>query len=154
MLEGPVDLPFLLVAAIDALAAGRGWLRQRRWIVLWSIVFFVLLGKYTRFYPEYVRSLDTWTASWEAIAQIEPHQGGVITDNFLGAHLSQRPFIQLLRPAKFEADVQQANYVLLNLNNPWQDNVKPVKQVLSKVEQNPAFQLSYQRDGVYLFQRK
>ena len=147
-------LPFLLVAAIDALAAGRGWLRQRRWIVLWSIVFFVLLGKYTRFYPEYVRSLDTWAASREAIAQIEPHQGGVITDNFLGAHLSQRPFIQLLRPAKFEADVQQADYVLLNLNNPWQDNVKPVKQVLAKVEQNPAFQLGYQRDGVYLFQRK
>jgi uncharacterized membrane protein len=147
-------LPFLIVAMIDTLAHGKGLLRQRRWIILWAIVVFVVLAKYGRYHPEYTRALDTWQASREAIALIPRHEGYVITDNWHGAHLSQRPEITLLRVRKFKEDVARADYVLINLRHPWDDNYDLTNRLFERLKSRPDLQISYERDGVYLFTRK
>jgi uncharacterized membrane protein len=147
-------LPFLLVAVIATLAAGQGLLRRRRWIVLWSLVVFLVVGKWSWFTTEYKESIGSWRANGEAIAQIPPHQGGVITDNYLGAHLSERPIVHLVRPRTLAVDLPKADYVLLNLQHNWRRQRDNVQVVFERLKQHPEFQLSYQRDEVYLFTRK
>ncbi|MBF2073743.1 MAG: DUF2079 domain-containing protein [Synechococcales cyanobacterium C42_A2020_086] len=146
-------LPFLLVSVIGTLAAGGGWLRQRRWILLWSLLGFLVLGKYGRFYPEYMQSIDTWSATRTAIAQIPRHEGAVLTDNFIGSHLSQRQRIQLSCPDPTQAKINDSDYVLLNLRHPWNDEIDCTRLVWKQVQAHPRFQLRWQRDDVYLFTR-
>ncbi len=147
-------LPFLLVAVIDSLAHGKGMLRQRRWIILWALVMFIALAKYGRYHPEYTRTLDTWQASYEAMALIPRHEGTVITDNRYGAHLSQRPQISLLNLRNFRRDVSQADYVLINRRHPWGENDETTNRIVERLQQRPDFQLRYERDEVYLFTRQ
>lgn len=148
-------LPFLLLAVIDSLANGQGFLRQRRWIILWALVMFLALAKYGRYHPEYTKFLDTWQASREAIALIPPHEGGVITDNWHGAHLSQRESIVLLRGTRtFKEDLPKADYVLINVAHPWDDNYDFTNRMFERLKRRRDLQISYERDGVYLFTRK
>jgi uncharacterized membrane protein len=147
-------LPFLLVAVIDSLANGKGILRQRRWIILWAIIVFISLAKYGRYHPEYTRALDTWQASHEAMALIPRHEGYVIADNWHAAHLSQRQKITLLRLRNFKEDVSQADYVLINVRHPWDDNEELTNRLFERLQKRRDLQISYERDGVYLFTRK
>lgn len=148
-------LPFLLLAVIDSLANGQGLLRQRRWIILWALVVFLALAKYGRFHPEYTAHLSTWQASQEAMALIPPHTGGVITDNWHGAHLSQRETIFLLRGNRtFKEDLPKADYVLINVTHPWDDNYDLTNRMFERLKRRPELEISYERDGVYLFTRK
>lgn len=75
-------LPFLLLAVISTLAAGGGWLRSRRAIVLWSLVAFLALAKFGYFGSIYLESINTWQATREAISHIQP-QKSILTDNHL-----------------------------------------------------------------------
>jgi uncharacterized membrane protein len=148
-------LPFLLLSVIDALAHGKSWLRRRRWIVLWALVMFLGLAKYGRYYPEYAKNLSTWQASREAMALIPAHEGVVITDNWHGAHLSHRERIWLLAGNRtFKEDLPQADYVLINVTHPWDDNFEMTDRALTRLKKRPDLQISYERDGVYLFTRK
>lgn len=152
-------LPFLLTAVIDALAHGRGLIQQvthpRRWILIWAIVVFVALAKYGRYYPEYAQHLDTWQASREALALIPRHEGGVITDNWHGAHLSQRSHISLLRGNRtFKEDLPKADYVLINLRHPWKGDDEMVQRMFARFQRHPDLELAYERDDVYLFKRR
>jgi len=147
-------LPFLLLAVIDSLAHGHGLLRQRRWIVIWALVVFLALGKYGRYHPEYTAHLDTWQASREAMAMIAP-QAGVIADNWHAAHLSHRDTIQLLRGNQtFRKDLPKTDYLLINVTHPWDDDFERTNRMFERLKQHPDLQISYQRDGVYLFTRK
>ncbi len=147
-------LPFLLVAVIAALAANRTWLRSRRWIILWSLIGFLAISKWTWFLTEPQEVKPVWQANREAIALIPRHQGGVITDNYLGAHLSQRPFVTLIRTRSFKQDIQHADYVLLNLKHVWASNTEKSTKILERTQKQPEFELIYKRDQVYLFKRK
>ena len=147
-------LPFLLVSVISALAAGHSWLRQRRWMVLWSIVAFVIVEFYYSSNFRYFSALDTWQATRQAIAQIPAHEGGVITDNYLGPHLSHRTDIYLARPRFLKDTLPKTDYVLLNLRHPFPGDRDRVETVMQRVQKHPAFQLTYQQDDVYLFTRK
>ena len=108
---------------IGTLAAGRGWLRQRRWIILWSLVSFLFLAKYDRFASSYINNLDSWQASRTALAQIQT-KDGVLTTNSLGAQISQRPFINLFvittKPATVptipDETLAKVNYALFDFN--------------------------------------
>ena len=147
-------LPFLLLAVIDSLAHGQGLLRQRRWILIWALIVFLALAKYGRYHPEYTSQLDTWQASREALALIAP-QEGVITDNWHAAQLSHRQFIQLFRGNQtFKTDLPKANYVLINVTHPWDDDFETTNRIFERLKRRPDLQISYQRDGVYLFTRK
>lgn len=148
-------LPFLLVAVIDSLAHGKGLIRQRRWIILWALVVFVALAKYGRYHPEYTAQLDTWQASQEAMALIPQHEGGVITDNWHAAHLSQRQTIYLFRGNRtFKEDLPKVDYVLINVRHPWDEDFEFTNRMFERLKKRPELQISYQRDDVYLFTRK
>lgn len=147
-------LPFLLVAAIDALAAGKGWLQHRRWIIAWSIVALVLAEYNYADNFRYFTHLDTWQATRQAIEQIPRHEGGVLTDNYLGAHLSQRSYINLAYPRILKQDLTQTDYVLLNVRHPFPGDEDRIDRVMEQMQNNPNFQLTYEQDQVYLFSRK
>lgn len=146
-------LPFLLVSVMMALSAGRGWLQRARWIMLWSLAAFVITENYYSSNFRYFSALDTWRASREAIAQIPAHAGGVMTDNYYGAHLSQRPQISLAQPRLLKRNLPETDYVLLNLRHPFPSDRDRIETVMQRLEKHPDFQLSYNRDDVYLFTR-
>ncbi|MBW4466536.1 MAG: DUF2079 domain-containing protein [Pegethrix bostrychoides GSE-TBD4-15B] len=147
-------LPFLLVSVIAALAAEKTWLRSRRWIMLWSLIGFLAIAKWTWFFTEPREVRDSWQATREAIALIPPHDGGVITNNYLGAHLSQRPFVTLVRTRTFNQDLAQSDYLLFNLDHIAVQSQEKTAKVLQRIQKQPEFELTYERDEVYLFQRK
>lgn len=146
-------LPFLLVAVITSLAAGHSWVQQGRWIILWSLLCFVAMEYFYSANFRYFNALDTWGATRQAIEQISPHQGGVITNNYLGPHLSQRPQIALDYPRVLNQKLPQTNYVLLNLRHPFPGTGDRVKKVLQRMQKRRDFQLTYTQDDVYLFTR-
>lgn len=145
-------LLFLLVSIIAALADEKTLLRSRRWIILWSLAGFLLIAKWSWFFREPQEVRNSWHANREAIALIPRHQGGVITDNYLGPHLSQRQFITLRRPGTLDRDLLRTDYVLLNLDHV--QNKKRSVEVMDLMRQRPDFELAYDQDEVYLFKRK
>ncbi|MBW4647956.1 MAG: DUF2079 domain-containing protein [Kastovskya adunca ATA6-11-RM4] len=146
-------LPFILVAIISTLAAGKGFLRSKRAIVLWSLFFFFALARWSYFFTKYMPTLDTWQASREAIALVQT-QGGVLTSEQLAPQVSQRPLVKLALPYQELPEFESFQYVLLNTRHPGV-NIDPsfAKGVAEKVKRRGEFQLRYQRDDVFLFEK-
>jgi uncharacterized membrane protein len=146
-------LPFLLVAVISTLAAGGGWLRTRRAIILWSLVAFLALAKYGYFWSRYVRYLDTWQATREAIALVQP-KASVLASVHIVPHLTHRPEIEAIIPGCECADLDRFKYVLLNVRYPGLGNPPEFSlNLIQRLKQMPQFQLRYQRDDVFVFER-
>lgn len=147
-------LPFLLVAVIQSYAAGCSWMKKPRRIILWSLVAFLALGKYGYFWTIYLDSLDTWQATREAIAQIST-QGGVYTTAEIAPHLTHRPLVEFTNSQSPVADLTKFEYILLNVSHPgWLSNQEFASALVNKLYHAELFQLSYQRDNVYLFVKK
>lgn len=148
-------LPFLILAVISTLAAGQGWLRSRRVIILWSLLVFLALAKYGFFWSIYLKSLDTWQATRAAIAQINT-QGGVLTTNRIAPHLTHRRLIQFVDDSTpLTTDLAEFEYILLNVRHPYgSGNPEFAINFVNQLKSNELFQLRYQRDEVYLFVRK
>ena len=146
-------IPFLILAVISTLAAGGGWVRGGRSIILWSLVAFIALAKVGYFWSIYLNSLDTWQATREAIAQVQT-PGGVLTTAEIAPHLTHRPLVKLTDAKSPPADLTKFNYVLLNLRHPgWLSNREFATSLVNQLKNTQKFQLSYQRDDVYLFKR-
>jgi uncharacterized membrane protein len=142
-------LPFLILTVIATLAAGKGLLHSRRWIVLWSLVAFLALAKYGKVIG-YFQNLESWRATREAIALIQT-QEGVLTDNQLAPQVNHRPVVELLKARSLPADLATVKYVLLNLDRPWSSTAKLSRRVARQLQKNPQFQLRYRQDQVFLF---
>lgn len=144
-------LPFLLLVVISSLAANRAWLRNGRLITLWSLVAFLALAKYGYFGSIYLDSLDTLQATRQAIAQVAT-KGGVLTTAEIAPHLTHRQLIKLTDANSPPANLTQFEYVLLNVRHPgWLSNSEFATSLVNQLKSNQEFQLSYQRDDVYLF---
>jgi uncharacterized membrane protein len=155
-------VPFLLVAVISTLAAGRGWLRSRREIIIWSSLSFIAISNYHFFWSHYPVTLNTWRATREAVSAIQS-KGGVLTTHNLAPHLSNRPIVKLALAeaptadlvAATSADLSKIDYVLLNVRHPGGLTTKEYTATLvEKFKQDKSYQLRYQRDDVYLFVRQ
>jgi uncharacterized membrane protein len=147
-------LPFLLLAVISTLAAGKGWLQNRRGIILWALVAFLALAKFGYFGSKYLASLDTRQAMQQAIAQINT-KGSVLVPAQVAPHVTHRPVVSLVVKGSESTDLAQFEYVLLNLRHPgWESNQQVVSSLLSRIKSTPIFKLIYQRDDVYLFRKK
>lgn len=147
-------LPFLLLALIANLAAGGGWLRSKRAIILWSLVAFLALGKYSYFWSKYLSSLDTWQATREAIAQIQT-ESSVLTMHKIAPHLTHRRSIQFVDELNPPADLAEFEYVLLNIRHRGGTSSREfVTSLVNQLKNTELFQLGYQRDDVYLFVKK
>ncbi|WP_392531730.1 DUF2079 domain-containing protein [Nostoc sp. C117] len=144
-------LPFLVLAVISSLAAGRGWLHNKRAIILWSLVAFLSLAKFTYFGGRYLRYIDTLQATKEAIAQVQT-LGSVYTTAQIAPHLSHRQVITLTSADFPTANLNTFDYILLNLRHPGlPNNQKFPVNLIEQLKNNQKFNLKYQRDDVYLF---
>ena len=146
-------LPFLLVAAISSLAAGRGWLQSGRAIALWSLVAFLALAKFGYFGSKYLESFDTWQATREAIAQVQT-PGGVLTTHEIAPHLTHRRVVKFTDVNSPPANFTEFDYILLNLRHPgWNSNPDFAAGLANQLKNTQEFNLSYQHDDVYLFKK-
>lgn len=144
-------IPFLILAVISALAANKAWLKSRNFIILWAMVAFLGFAKYGYFWSRYLSSIDTWKATREAIEYVR-YQDGVLTTNEIAPHLTHRQLIKLTTKQYTIDELNQFHYVLLNLRHPgWASDFESSKDLVNKLEKIPEFQLTYQKDEVYLF---
>ncbi|MGJ5675377.1 MAG: DUF2079 domain-containing protein [Nostochopsis sp.] len=148
-------VPFLILAVITSLAAEKGWLRSRKTIVLWAILAFMVLGKYGYFWSRYLRTVDNWQATTQAIAQVQT-KGSVLTTHSIAPHLSHRPMIQFVDDISGPpADFTPFDYILLNVRHPdGTRNPEFAANLVNQLKTNQTFQLVYQRDDVYLFVKR
>jgi uncharacterized membrane protein len=147
-------LPFLLLAIMSSLSANKAWLQNKRAIILWSIVTFLLLAKFTYFGGRYLEYADTWQATNRAISQIQT-QSGVMTTAEIAPHLSHRQLIKFTNAETPPINLQEFNYFLLNVRHPgWASNSEFARTLVDKLQQAPEFSLIYQQDDVYLFSKK
>ncbi len=147
-------LPFLVLSVISAVAAGKGWIKNSRAALLWSLIAFLALAKYGFFGEKYLDRLDTWQATRAAIAQINS-KGAVLTTSYIAPHLTHRPFLEYTKLIAPPTTLNQFDYVLLNLRHPgWASSPELAGQVFQLAQKTPQLQLQYQRDQVYLFVKK
>lgn len=144
-------LPFLLLAVISSLAANQGWLRNRRAIILWSLLAFFALAKYGYFWSRYLDSLDTWQATRQALSEIHT-QGSVLTTHTIAPHLTHRRLIDFVDELSPPTDLTQFDYVLLNVRHSGgTSSPEFAASLVNQLKNAELFQLGYQRDDVYLF---
>ncbi|HIK26842.1 MAG: DUF2079 domain-containing protein [Oscillatoriaceae bacterium SKW80] len=153
-------LPFLLVTAIANLSQSSHFLflvskkiNLNYFIFFWSLIAFLILGKYGYFASNYLKSLDNWQATREAIAQITT-KGGVLTTHEIAPHLSTRSLIKFTI-ANSPINLAEFKYILLNLRHPgWLSTQEFAADLVKQLKNTSLFELAYQRDDVYLFIRK
>ena len=150
-------LPFLIVGTIATLSQPQtelgAKLRSRRAIVLWSLVGFLALAKFTHFSDRYINALDTWAATRAAIAQVSTPES-VLTTHEISPHLSQRSRIEFTRKTA-PPDLSQFRYVLLDRRHPgWQSDPAFADQLIQQLKSIPQFELKLERDQVHLFVRR
>lgn len=174
-------LPFLLMAIISTIADGKCGLWYWAWnfqkhkedeakntskfvgfrlpklIIIWSLIGFLALAKYGYFWSIYLDNLDTWQAARAAVALVKT-KGGVLTTSEIAPHLTHRQFVKLMisednLPGKEE--LAEFDYVLLNVRHPgWKNSQEYSTKLVNKLKDIPEFELSYERDDVYLFAQK
>jgi putative exporter of polyketide antibiotics len=81
------------LAVIASLAVGKVWLQTRRAIIIWSVITFLCLAKFTYFGGKYLEYLDNWQATREATSLVTG-QGSVYTTAQITPHLSSRALIK------------------------------------------------------------
>ncbi len=146
-------LPFLFLVVINSLATGRGWLRHKRAIVLWSLIAFLALAKYGHFLGKYLSSLDTWQATTEAVSQVKT-QGSVLTLDEIAPHLSERKFINIMSPESPDIDFTNFDYIVLNTRHTFsREHKKLAINYVNQLKNHPKFHLTFERNDVYLFQK-
>ncbi len=165
-------IPFLLLAVISSCShrtstlgfwMGKLWqkIRQKtpqtasqlsKIIIIWSLLIFLLWGKYGRF-GVYFNRLDTWQATRQAITQIQP-QSPVLTDNRLAPHLTHRPVVKLLSQITPDSNLAEFDAVILNLRHPWPDTEEIGVRISEQLKSSPQFETIYQQDDVIVFQQK
>ncbi|MGP0128460.1 DUF2079 domain-containing protein [cyanobacterium endosymbiont of Epithemia clementina EcSB] len=146
-------LPFLILVVIATLSAGQGWLQRPKYIILWSLVTFFALAKVGYFTSRYLESIDTWSATREALTQVTK-DGNVLTSANIAPHVTHRTKIELAIEGSQEINLQQFDDILLNKRHPgWNSSPELVDTLIGRIEQIPDFKLIYEKKQVYLFGR-
>ncbi|MEH2183406.1 DUF2079 domain-containing protein [Nostoc sp.] len=147
-------IPFLILVVIANLTAGKAWLKQRRAIILWSLVWFLVFGKYGFFSSKYLHNIDNWAATKEAIALVKT-KDSVFTTDIITPHLTHRQLISFkYNPSQNIAELNQFYYVLLNVRHPgWAATSESLSNLVNILKNQSKFNLEYQQDHVYLFEK-
>jgi uncharacterized membrane protein len=146
-------LPFLILMAIAALASGTAPIRKPRWILLWSVATFLALAKYGLFASTYLSRLEGWQPTRIAIAQIRSTQTPVLTNSYIAPHLTHRPILQTQLRSTSSLDAYQ--FVLINMRDPgWDSTPELMQQIFQQVQRSPNFRVKFERDRIYLFEKK
>ncbi|MGK7938590.1 MAG: DUF2079 domain-containing protein [Crocosphaera sp.] len=144
-------LPFLLLSVIATLAAKKGLISQPKYIIIWSLIAFLALGKYGYFTSRYLEQIETLSAMREAV-KLVPAEVKVLTSPQISPHLTHRPIIKLAIKDREPIDIEQFDYILLNTRYPaWENSQDTVNNLFEQLKNNENFKLEYERDGVILF---
>lgn len=144
-------VPFLLLAAIAAVAAGQSWLHRPRAIILFALVGFLALAKFGYFTSRYLQSLDTWQATRSAVSQMESAES-VLTTAWIVPHVTHRPMVKVTIQGTQDDDLTLFRYVLLNVRHPGWMSDRWVQQTLrDRLRQDARFVEQFQQDDVHLF---
>jgi uncharacterized membrane protein len=153
-------VPFVFLAVIATLAAGRGWFHSGRAIILWTMSL-VLIGLVAR-----ARELDfaqaaagaTGTERRKALAMITD-DGGVIATHQTATHLSHRKIIQYIfyYPANYTLrypPTDKIDWVLIDFHEDSIVVIQPhATELMAKYQADPHFRLIYHSGDLYLFHR-
>ena len=146
-------IPWLFLSVIMAINSKHVWLKSQRNILIWSAVVFLALAKYGYFGSIYLQTLDTWSATRQAIAQIDS-RGGVLTTTDIAPHLTHRPLLGLSDRDFDPEELEKFAYILLNLRHPgWGSSPEIAEALLAKLKQASTFELKFRQDDVFLFTR-
>lgn len=146
-------LPFLILVVIATLSAKKSWLQKPKHIILWSLVTFFTLAKVGYFTSRYLESIDTWSATREALTQITK-EGNVLTSANIAPHVTHRTKVELAIEGSQEINLKQFDNILLNRRHPgWNSSPDLVDTLIRRIKQIPEFQLTYEQEQVYLFER-
>jgi uncharacterized membrane protein len=141
-------IPFIMLALIASIAADKAWIKQKRVIFLWSLIWFLILGKWGFFISKYLHSVDNWQATKKAISLVKT-QDSVLTTDVITPHLTHRQQISF----KYKLDeLNNFHYILLNIRHPgWAATAEDYDNLVKELQKNSDFNLKYQHDDVYLF---
>jgi uncharacterized membrane protein len=147
--------PFIFLAVINFFATQPNLNRfyKNKLILFWSLLAFLVLSRFSFFFGQYYEFLDTANASREAISRISTRES-VLTTSEIAPHLSHRQKINFTNSNYPVLILKDYKYILLNTRHPGvMSNTEFSNDLLQKVSSNPLFNLSYQKDNVYLFTR-
>ena len=141
-------IPFLMLVLIASIAANKAWLKQTKVIFVWSLIWFLVLGKWGFFMSKYLNFVDNWQATREAISLVKT-QDSILTTDVITPHLTHRQEIS------FKYNLNELNhfhYILLNTRHPgWAATAEDYGNLVKELRKRSDFNLQYQRDDVYLF---
>ncbi len=170
-------VPFLIVAMISSLAHSEEYLgkwvlniwqthktinfsliQQKKiickLILTWSFISFLCLAKFGYFWSIYIQETDTWTANHLAINLIQMTQGSVLTTANLAPHVTHRTVVKFTNVDAPPPDLTKFDYILLNVRHPgWKSNHQFAQSLVNQLQNLPQFQLKFNRDDVYLFEK-
>ncbi|MBP0021279.1 MAG: DUF2079 domain-containing protein [Cyanobacteria bacterium SBLK] len=146
-------VPFLMLCLIASLSAQKGGLKQPKVMVVWSAIAFIFLAKFGYFGTRYLQTLGTWQATREAVSLVRDEKS-LLTSAQIAPHLSHRPLLKLIVENE-ERDPTQFDTVLVNVTHPgWNSNSGLAASIVEQLKVSPEFTLNYERDRVYLFEKK
>ncbi|MBE9175369.1 DUF2079 domain-containing protein [Synechocystis salina LEGE 06155] len=146
-------LPFLLLVVMTHWHRGTSWLKKPRWIILWTAIAFLALGKYTYFFGRYWHHWGQLANLQTAVSLVQPGDR-VLTSPHLAAHLSHRPDLELAIEAEAPFDLNRFDAVLLQTNYAgWENSQGTVEALAQQVSQDSAFTPEYQENEVILYRR-
>ncbi|EAZ91803.1 DUF2079 domain-containing protein [Crocosphaera chwakensis] len=143
-------LPFLLLSVIATLAAKRSLFRNPKYIISWSLIAFLALGKYGYFTSRYLEQIETVSAMREAV-KLVPAEVKLLTSPQISPHLTHRSVIKLAIKDREPIDVKQFDYILLNTRySGWENSQETVNNIVNELKNNKDFRLKYEKNGVIL----
>jgi uncharacterized membrane protein len=152
--------PFLFIWLIRSLEyfqsqKQRKWLKPK-WLIIWAIISFIALAKYSFFWTRYLSSLSNLNAVRTAVSLVS-NEGGVITNSRIAPHLSHRPVIKIIDNQINLEQIQNQpiEYIMIDSQN-LDRNISPklIQDFIEQLKQQPNWILSYSQEQVFLFERK
>lgn len=146
-------LPFLLLSNIYALAARKKIIKGRTIITIWSLITFLVLAKYSYFGSKYLEQLDTLLAMKQGVKLVPP-QVKILTSPQIAPHLTHRPVVKLGIKEAESIDINEFDYILLNVRHPsWPKSKKTVIDLVKKIREDTKFISIYEQDNVFVFKQ-
>jgi uncharacterized membrane protein len=147
-------LPWFLIAIMIALSQKQTWLKSRRAILLWSLIAFLALAKYSYLGSRYLSRIDTWDATRRAIALVQPNSS-LLTGNSIAPHLAHRTQLKLTVKLSPITSFAPFDEILINSRHPGESSDPiAVQAYIAEIEADPDWQRLFEQDGVMLWRRK
>lgn len=129
----------------------RKWL-NRKFLITWSIIAFLLLGKYEFFVNRYLSSVPYLSSLYNAVELVTTKES-VLTTSRVAPHLSHREIIKLTNVNLENTQIKPEDfkYILLDQN---QNKNEFDPNLINDLKNKSSFDLIYDQDNIFLFVKK